>query len=69
MSPHSQEVLAAIQHAELHLECSFTKEEFINGKVGGFIIPEDFDFEVTVRIIYSYTLACEVILNTDNVHF
>ena len=43
------EVLAAIQHAELRLDHSFTKEEFLEGSVGAFMAPEDFDFEVTVR--------------------
>ena len=43
------EVLAAIQHAQIRLDKEFTKEEFLDGKIGGFMIPEDFNFEETVR--------------------
>ena len=43
------EVLAAIQHAQIRLDKEFTKEEFLDGKIGGFMTPEDFNFEETVR--------------------
>ena len=45
------EVLTSIQHAELQLERSFTKEEFVNGQVGGFMTPDDFDQEITVCLV------------------
>ena len=44
----SLEVLSAIQHAEFCLNPELTKEEFLEGKVGGFMMPEDFKFEETV---------------------
>ena len=42
------EVLTALQHAELHLGREFTKDEFVQGQVGQFMIPEDFDPKITV---------------------
>ena len=45
------EVLAAIQHAQLRLDRDFTKEEFVEGKVGGYMIPEDFKPEETVSYL------------------
>ena len=42
------EVLASIQHAELRIGREFTKEEFATGKVGGFMISDDFNPEITV---------------------
>ena len=42
------EVLTALQHAELCLGREFTKDEFVQGQVGQFMIPEDFDPEITV---------------------
>ena len=34
------EVLSSIQHAQLRLNREFTKEEFLEGKVSGFMLPE-----------------------------
>ena len=42
------EVLAALQHAELHLGWEFTKDEFVQGSVGQHMIPEDFNPDITV---------------------
>ena len=53
------EVLAALQHAELHMGRQFTCNEFIQGKVGKHMVPEDFDQEVTVskNMVSQYSLA------------
>ena len=48
------EVLAALQHAQLRLGQDFTHEEFVEGKVGSFMLPEDFKPEETVSNI-TYT--------------
>ena len=51
------EVLAALQHAQLRLGRDFTREEFVEGKVGNFMLPEDFKPEETVsNITYTPTL-------------
>ena len=42
------EVLASIQHAELRIGREFTKEEFATGKVGGLMISDDFNPDITV---------------------
>ena len=42
------EVLATLQHAQLRIGHDFTHEEFIKGKIGGYILPEDFKPEETV---------------------
>ena len=36
------EVLASIQHAQLRIKCEFTKKDFLEGKVGSFMLPKDF---------------------------
>ena len=38
----------ALQNAESRGE-SFSKEDFLEGRVGGRMIPDDFNFEVNVR--------------------
>ena len=48
------EVLATLQHAQLRLGRDFTREEFVEGKVGNFMLPEDFKPEETVSNI-TYT--------------
>ena len=51
------EVLAALQHAQLRFGRDFTREEFVEGKVGSFMLPEDFKPEETVsNITYTPTL-------------
>ena len=42
------EVLSSIQHAQLRLNREFTKEKFLEGKVGGFMTPKDFKPEEIV---------------------
>ena len=42
------EVLATLQHAQLRLGQDFTREEFVEGQVGNFMLPEDFKPEETV---------------------
>ena len=42
------EVLATLQHAQLRIGRDFTHEEFIEGKVGDFMLPEDFKPKETV---------------------
>ena len=42
------QVLQAIQHAQLWLDYTFTKEDFLQGKVGTKMIQEDFNFEENV---------------------
>ena len=42
------EVLMALQNAESRGE-SFSKEDFLEGRVGARMIPEDFNFEENVR--------------------
>ena len=44
------EVLMALQNAESRGE-SFSKEDFLEGRVGARMIPEDFNFEVNVRFL------------------
>ena len=48
------EVLTTLQHAQLRLGRDFTREEFVKGKVGSFMLPEDFKPEETVSNI-TYT--------------
>ena len=40
----------ALQNAESRGE-SFSKEDFLEGRVGARMIPEDFNFEVNVRFL------------------
>ena len=42
------QMLQAIQHAELRLGYKFSKEDFSEGRVGGMMAPEDFNFEENV---------------------
>ena len=42
------QVLQAIQHVQLQLDYTFTKEDFLQGKVGAKMIQEDFNFEENV---------------------
>ena len=42
------QVLSAIQHAQLRLKYEFTEADFLDGKVGEKMVPEDFDFEENV---------------------
>ena len=45
----------ALQNAESRGE-SFSKEDFLEGRVGSRMIPEDFNFEENVSILYLLTL-------------
>ena len=47
------QVLSAIQHAQLRLKCDFTEADFLDGKVGEKMVPEDFNFDENV----SYSLV------------
>ena len=47
------QVLSAIQHAQLRLKYDFTEADFLDGKVGEKMIPEDFNFDENV----SYSLV------------
>ena len=58
------EVLAVIQHAQMRLGWDFTHEEFTRGTVGKHMIPEDFDFEVTVSFISPNLLTILHLLGT-----
>ena len=42
------EVLSAIQHTQHRLQYEFTADDFLHGKVGEYMLPDDFDFEKTV---------------------
>ena len=46
------EVLTAINHTQLRLNCTFKEEEFANGQVGKLMIAEDFDFKKTVSLTF-----------------
>ena len=60
------EVLAAIQHAQIRLDKEFTKEEFLDGKIGGVMTPEDFNFEETVRHKPSHNSLFDPHLSYEN---
>ena len=53
------EVLAAIQHTELRLGWEFTKEDFKEGSVGGFMIPDDFNPKITVSCLPPHLPSCK----------
>ena len=71
----------ALQNAESRGE-SFSKEDFLEGRVGARMVPEDFNFEVNVRFLLltdyctnsssllfrsqSYTNSSSLILVTSN---
>ena len=46
----------ALQNAESRGE-SFSKEDFLEGRVGARMIPEDFNFEVNVRLLLFPTIV------------
>ena len=45
------QVLSVIQHAQLRLHYEFTEQDFLDGKVGEKLVPEDFDFEENVSYL------------------
>ena len=55
----------SLQHAQHRIGCEFTKEEFLAGKVGDLMIPEDFRPEETVSNTFinlpTYTPLLDVI--------
>ena len=61
----AMEVLTALQHAQLRLGRDFTCEEFVEGKVGSFMLPEDFKPEETVsNITYTPILTQRTLFST-----
>ena len=56
------QVLTAIQSAQLRMGYEFTENDFLEGKVGALMKPEDFNFEENVSSIVT------VVDSTTNVH-
>ena len=56
------QVLTAIQSAQLRMGYEFTESDFLEGKVGALMKPEDFNFEENVSTIVT------VVDSTTSVH-
>ena len=60
------QVLSALQHAQLRLNYTFTEQDFLEGKVGAQMKPEDFNFEENVSNIILMSFTCPICCTTQN---
>ena len=63
------QVLSAIQHAQLRLKYDFTEADFLDGKVGEKMVPEDFNFDENIS--YSLVMVSQLCPTSEpdtNIH-